>query len=431
MSDVSQYETPAFLKPAVAQAASLVASLTWPGRRTENWKYSTVRQNRLDGFLQDGALSSQTRGSGVAQALTSMLIPSLDTLRLVMVNGFFRADLSADDLPEGLTVCAFADADSDQQALISQKIHAQLESVSDRFQARRLSAMQDGLLVLVAANTKIQKPVEVVWLNTQGQNSGATAQVCLMVLAAGAEASLIECFHCDDALTDRILLGQTYLYLDRKAQLQHYALHQESERAWVVSEQTVDLEAAANYQGFQLALGAELQRIGITVNHLGQQAHCGLNGVYLPKGKSHVDFHTTIEHAVPQCTTDEIFRGIVGDDASAVFNGRIHIHKDAQKTLAKLSNKNLLTSEKAEVNTKPELEIYADDVQCAHGATVAQLDKSSVHYLRTRGIPETQAVMMLSFGFVNELLDVLPHQAIAKYLKPKLASRFSAVEHHV
>ena len=138
-----------------------------------------------------------------------------------------------------------------------------------------------------------------------------------------------------------------------------------------------------------------------------------------------IDFHTCVEHAVPLCQTNENFRGIIADQARAVFNGRIHIHPNAQKTEAYLSNKNLLTSNKAEVDTKPELEIYADDVRCAHGATVSQLEPLSVHYLKTRGISEDEALVMLSFGFINELLENAKMTQVAEYCRPKLAARFS------
>lgn len=138
-----------------------------------------------------------------------------------------------------------------------------------------------------------------------------------------------------------------------------------------------------------------------------------------------MDYHTCIEHAVPRCTTNEVFRGIVGDNARAVFNGRIHIHRDAQKTVARLSNKNLLTSDKAEVDTKPELEIYADDVQCAHGATIAQLSEQSLHYLRTRGVSLDEARIMLSFGFINELINDIKDPQIGDYLRPLLPELFT------
>ncbi len=132
-----------------------------------------------------------------------------------------------------------------------------------------------------------------------------------------------------------------------------------------------------------------------------------------------------MQHKVPRCTSNEVFRGIISDSAHAVFNGRIHIHKDAQKTLAELSNKNLLTSSKAEVDTKPELEIYADDVKCAHGATVSQLNKTALYYMQARGISREEAQVMLNFGFINELLQDVKEPAVRNYLGPRLARLFS------
>ena len=185
------------------------------------------------------------------------------------------------------------------------------------------------------------------------------------------------------------------------------------------------LGADATLNSFHLGLGSVLKRLDVVVDHCGQGAHCELNGIYLPRGDEHVDYHTCIEHRVPHCTSSETFRGIIGDSATAVFNGRIHIHRDAQKTSAELSNRNLLTSNRAEVNTKPELEIYADDVQCAHGATVAQLDEMSLHYLRSRGVARADAQVMLSFGFINEVINTVRCEPLRDYLRELLSRRFA------
>ena len=184
-------------------------------------------------------------------------------------------------------------------------------------------------------------------------------------------------------------------------------------------------ESRSTLNSFHIALGSTLKRIDLVVDHVGQGAHCEVNGVYLPRGQEHIDYHTCMEHRVPNCTSSETFRGIIADEATAVFNGRIHIHPDAQKTKAELSNRNLLTSTRAEVNTKPELEIYADDVQCAHGATVAQLDDMSLHYLRTRGVSRADAQVMLSFGFINEVIDSVRCEALRVYLQRLLSDRFA------
>ncbi|HCP04706.1 MAG TPA: Fe-S cluster assembly protein SufD, partial [Pseudomonas sp.] len=216
----------------------------------------------------------------------------------------------------------------------------------------------------------------------------------------------------------------TEVVVGNNAQVQHYRINLEQEDLLHVGGVHVNLQRDARFHGFTLAQGSRLKRIDYQVNMLGEGAHLELNGVYLPRNRQVIDYHTNVEHCVPHCTSNEVFRGIIGDSAKAVFNGRIHIHPQAQKTLAELSNKNLLTSRTAEINTKPELEIYADDVRCAHGATISQLDETSLYYLQSRGVTKADAITMLSFGFINELLNQVPEQAVQDYLRPRLVSLF-------
>ena len=163
------------------------------------------------------------------------------------------------------------------------------------------------------------------------------------------------------------------------------------------------------------------------VIHAGERAHAKINAIYLLEDDELYDLHSTIEHTVPNCTTEENVRGIVADRGRAVFNGRIHIHRDAQKTLAELNNRNLLLSPEAEVYTKPELEIYADDVRCAHGATIAEIDKKALYYLQSRGISLGQANIMLNFGFINELVEEMPNEVLKKWLRQALRQRFEGL----
>jgi Fe-S cluster assembly protein SufD len=177
-----------------------------------------------------------------------------------------------------------------------------------------------------------------------------------------------------------------------------------------------------------IAYGSQLSRMDIDIIHNGEHANAKFNAVYLLGESEQFDLHSTIEHVVPNGTTEENARGIMGDKAKAVFNGRIHIHRDAQKTLAQLNNRNLLLSRRGQINTKPELEIYADDVQCAHGATVAETEEETLYYLRSRGISRSQALVMLNFGFIQELVNQMPNQQLAQWLKPQLKSRFVEME---
>jgi len=188
----------------------------------------------------------------------------------------------------------------------------------------------------------------------------------------------------------------------------------------------VDLNRDSQFESYQVLLGGQVKRLDVLVNHNVGGSHCEMKGVYLPKNDQHVDIHSYIEHKAAHCTTNEVYRGIMADQSKAVFNGRIHILPDAQKTLAELSNKNLLLSDKAQINTKPELEIYADDVRCAHGATVAQLNETAKFYLRSRGISAQEADIMLSFGFINELLESIPLEPLRNKMRPLMAEQFTS-----
>lgn len=406
--------------PDWLQARRLAGRATWdnsslPTRKTEDWKYTS-----LFPLQQDFTAAPVSDASATELGLD---LPELSGSRLVFVNGHWREDLSTLTSDAALEVVRFSEADDEQSALISEHLGTTVPSAKHLFAMLNDAALTDGVFLRVRANSKAQHPVQLVWHNSHSENTFISNQRLLVLAEHHSEASLVEHFSgSDNAFTN----GVTELVLGPGARLNHSRLHLESPQALHIGGLHARLDRDATLESFHLALGGKLKRIDIVINHEGAGAHCQLDGIYLLRGNEHVDYHTCIEHAVPHCTTDETFRGIIGDKARAVFNGRIHIHPDAQKTRAELSNKNLLTSASAEVNTKPELEIYADDVQCAHGATVAQLDDAMLHYLRTRGIPEEEALVLLSYGFINALVETQALDSLRDYLKPLLADYFGA-----
>jgi Fe-S cluster assembly protein SufD len=393
------------------------AASTLPTRKTEAWKYTSIRALQQD-YAVPGAAAA-------ASAPVAMDIPQLGGCRLVFVNGYLRADLSSDRLPDGVSVVRFADADEQQASRIRQHLGSAAGRERGLFGALNDASLADGVFLDVAADARVEETLQLAWVTSSTERACSVNQRLLVLCGTGSELRLIEHFASDTSEQFTFTNGVTELLLQPGARLEHYRLHLEETLAMHVGGVYARLDRDATLEGFHLALGSVLKRVDIVVEHRGPGAHCGLAGVYLPREKEHVDYHTCVEHAVPHCTTDEVFRGIVADEARAVFNGRIHIHPDAQKTRAELSNRNLLTSAHAEVDTKPELEIYADDVQCAHGATVAQLDDTSLHYLRTRGIAEDEARVMLSFGFINEVIDTIRCERVRDYLRPLLARRLA------
>lgn len=400
----------------------------FPTRKTEAWKYTSLKA------LQQNAFFSAVNSADITgvDLPTQSQIPGFDCYTLVFVNGVFKRELSdCNGLPAGAELVVFSEANAEQQTAIAEKLDTICKSEQHLFAAVNSAQICEGVYLAVQENQVLDKPVKLLYLNG-GSSVSRAAQVRVLVdLSANAEVTLLEHYLSQESFQDNeavLTNALTEIQLAEGARLNHYRLNLEEQTALHLGGVHVALGRNANLESFYLALGSELKRFDIVVHHRGEGAHCELRGVYLPRQKQLVDFHTCIEHAVPHCTSNEIFRGIVADSAKAVFNGRIHIHPDAQKTLAQLSNKNLLTSDKAEVDTKPELEIYADDVQCAHGATVAQLDSTALHYMQTRGVSAEEAKVMLSFGFINELINDIKHPVIAEYLRPLLAKMFARDE---
>lgn len=422
IADLAVAPGPAWLNVIRDQGRALWQASPWPTRKTEAWKYTSLK------CLEQGDFFSHSGDAveGWSALPEDKKITDLDATVLVFVNGRFDPRQSQlDDLPEGVQLLNFASASQ----LQGEQIQAALNSVVDLkqhpFAALNNQLLEDGAFLLVGKGVRVSKPILTVWLSGAQAMPSQSAQRLLLVMEERAEATVIEQFVSATDSAAAVTFGLSELCLADGAQLQHYQLHQESHEAIYIGGVHASLGRSAVLNSFHLALGSTLQRIDVVVNHQGEGGECVLNGIYLPCADQHVDYHTCLEHRVPLCTSNETFRGIISDNGRAVFNGRIHIHPQAQKTLAQLSNRNLLTSDKAEVNTKPELEIYADDVQCAHGATVAQLDETVMHYFRTRGISQSEAEVMLSFGFINELLNKVKLPAIGDYLRPILASRFA------
>ena len=404
--------------PDWLQARRLAGRAAWdngsmPTRKTEDWKYTSVFP------LQQEFTAAPISVDSAAEL--GLDLPDLSGSRLVFVNGHWREDLSTLVADAAIEIVRFSEANTEQSALIGEHLGTTVPGAKHLFAMLNDATLSDGVFLRVRAKSRTQNPVQLVWHNSHSESTFINNQRLLVLAESHSEASLVEHFSgSDNAFTN----GVTELVLDPGAKLNHSRLHLESPQALHIGGLHVHLDRDATLESFHLALGGKLKRIDIVINHEGAGAHCQLDGIYLLRGNEHVDYHTCIEHAVPHCTTDETFRGIIGDKARAVFNGRIHIHQHAQKTRAELSNKNLLTSASAEVNTKPELEIYADDVQCAHGATVAQLDDAMLHYLRTRGIPEDEAMVLLSYGFINALVETQALDSLRDYLKPLLADYF-------
>ena len=304
---------------------------------------------------------------------------------------------------------------------------------SKDFQFADLNAAQliDGIYIQVDDKAQIDKPVKVIFEHI-GQ--GMSFPRVFVYVGKNASFELIEELNissdedgdafvnsvCDITVADNARLRYLRMNLDRLAIDKGACKH--------IGATGIKMLRNARFESYCMALGSDLARHDLHVKMLEQGAECDLNGVCVTRDQQHFDNHTCIEHVAPHCTSNETYRCIADQHSSIVFNGRIHIHPDAQKSLGSMSNKNLLLSSKAEINAKPELEIYADDVKCAHGTTMGQLDETEMYYLKTRGVSSEQAKLMLTLGFVLEVVRATPIESIAEFWEQQLTDILSFQE---
>lgn len=409
----AQQQGPHWLSDLRQQAMQTWQASPWPTRKTEHWKYTPLMPLQKEGFQQ--------WAQAVEGWQQDVDFIAVDATRLVFVNGVFDAEASS---PLSAEVVQFSQATDAQQQIIQQHLGKVVEGERHLFATLSNAVVADGVLIHIPRNAVLEKPVYLVHVSTPEAQPAVAQQRVLVVLEEGARGELIEHFVSTAAAQNGFVNSLTEIVVGDNADLQHYRLNVEEENLLHIGGVHVNLFRNARMRGFTLAQGSRLKRIDYQISHRGQGADLNLQGLYLPRNNQMVDYHTNIRHCVPHCTSSEVFRGIIADSARAIFNGRIHIYPDAQKTLAELSNRNLLTSNKAEVDTKPELEIYADDVKCAHGATVSQLNDEALFYLQSRGVQRKEAEVMMSFGFINELLQEVKEPAVQDYLLPRLAQLF-------
>jgi Fe-S cluster assembly protein SufD len=398
-----------WLSPKRSESLELLKAASWPTRKTEAWKYVPINVwDRAD-------LQAANSEAPVFDA-----IAGLDSIDLVFVDGQLRSS-AVGDLPAGLSVTSIAAASEADQAWAK-------ETFTSVKPARHLFGLVNdvlataGVLVRVEAGAQIERPVRIVNFVTEGAEAHTRV---LVSVEDNASAVVIE--QSSGTQLSRSTAFAEYR-VGESARLEHYRFALQTGGAMNAGGSHFELASKAELNSTLVGFGSQMSRVDVDVTHAGEHAFAKLNAIYLLDGKELFDLHSTIEHAAANGTTEENVRGIVADNSRAVFNGRIHIHRDAQKTLAELNNRNLLMSDRAEINTKPELEIYADDVRCAHGATIAEIDKKALYYMQSRGVSRAQAQIMLNFGFINELVDQMPNEILADWLRPQLRQRFANME---
>jgi Fe-S cluster assembly protein SufD len=409
----------------------------WQSAGLDNGALNTLRRDALDEFLRAGLPSTRqenwkyTNISALADQLTTCLqkkpsaapssSPTLalpDAVHLTFVDGVYRPELSDKaDLPEGVKLASLADLVIEDPVAL-QKLFGRLASMNDSaLVALNAAFAGQGTALLIADGVKLTKPV---CINYRSGQAHAAAQPRLLVsLGRGAAATVVENFcSTQPAFVNPV----AELYCAADAHLDYYKLQAEHAETWHTAVQCIAVENNAQLRTTHVDYGGALARNELKIALTGRGAHAESRGLFMADRSRHVESRIDVRHEAPDTTSRERFRGILAGRARGVFNGRIYVGQKAQKTAAELTNRNLLLSKGAEINTKPELEIYADDVKCAHGSTTGQLDATSMFYLLSRGVDRETARNMLITAFAAELLTDISIPVIAEQAKHALES---------
>jgi Fe-S cluster assembly protein SufD len=401
-SGTATADGPEWLEPVRRAAMERFARTGFPGARDEEWRFTPV------GPIAQGTWRPAAGGAGelTREQLAPFLFGHADWTTLVFVNGVFSEGLSAvGELPAGVRVVSLAEALRSDGALLQAHLtrHAPVEG--SPFTALNTAFLSEGGVVHVGAGVDLVAPVHLLYVST-GEGGGTVAHPRnVIVVERGARASVIESYVT-------LAPGQGYwtnpvteVAVGPGAWLEHTRIQRESESAQHVGLTHVDQQRDSHYRSFSLAMGAALARHNLHVRLNDENIETLMYGLYVTRGEQVADNHTAIYHDQPNCRSWEVYKGILDGRSRAVFNGKVFVRPEAQKTDAKQTNRNLLLSDGARVDTKPQLEIFADDVKCTHGATVGRLDEVARFYARSRGIPAAAADRLLTYAFAAEVVE--------------------------
>jgi len=399
----TQTKQPSWLFPLRKAGLAQFAELGFPTTHHEDWRFTNVAPIVK---LPFAPMFETPVVNGVeTRALNEFAFAKLAGNRLVFVNGQYSAMLSSvRNLPSGVKATNLAAALSSDTALVEKYLGRCTPAGDNAFTALNQAFFLDGAFVFVPKGVALEEPIQLIYICSAKQAGAAVHPRNLIIAEANSRVTLVESYIATTAAA-YFTNAVTELFAGDHAFVEHVKFQDESLNAFHVAAINGEFGRASNVNVHSFALGAKLSRNNIRTKLAGEGLECILNGLYLTRGEQLADHHMVVEHAQPHCASHEYFNGILDDKSKGVFHGRILVQQIAQKTDAKQTNKNLLLSDDATADTKPQLEIYADDVKCTHGATIGQLNDESIFYLRSRGIGPDMARQMLIHAFAGEIIN--------------------------
>ncbi len=403
---------PEWLRSLRQEAFSRFCDVGFPTTKDEDWRFTNVSPISSEPFgLPQGGKAQLT-----ATDVQPFLIESV-ACSLVFVNGRFVPELSAMKLlPTGVEAGSLADESANPAGALELHLGRYLNIERDPFNALNTAFIDDGAYVRIQRGVVLEAPIQLLFISTAADFPRMTHPRNLLIAERDAQATIVE---------EHVSLGRgvsfsnvvTELIAAENAVISHHMIERQSRNAFHVSTLRIQQERNANVRSHSVLVGGALVRNNVHPVLAGEGGECLINGLFIGDDRQHMDNYMLVEHASPHCASHQFYNGILSGSAHGVFHGRIVVHKDAQKTDAKQTNRNLLLSDDAQINTKPQLEIYADDVKCTHGATIGQIDENQLFYLRSRGLDESSARGLLLLAFAGECLGRMKPGPVLKHIE--------------
>lgn len=385
-----------------------------PGRKHEEYKYVNME------LMMKADFAFSTKKTITCEQIAQSKILK-NAIVIVIENGHFIEELSKVSEFKGLLISNIENTSSNAAFQLHYSKYANVNA--DPFIALNTAFASGGVFIHIAKGVVVEQPIHIIHVSSSNEDL-IIHQRNLIVLEENAQANIVESFVTVDTSAKVFNNALTEIYVDSNAILEHNKIQEENDFGYLVNTTEVIQKKQSVFTTNNFTLDGSLVRNNLSIALDGEFIETHLNGLYLTKGNQIVDNHTLVDHRKPNCDSNELYKGIIEDKSVAIFNGKIYVRKDAQKTNAFQSNKNILLSDDGTINTKPQLEIYADDVKCSHGTSTGKLDEDKIFYLRARGLSESSAKKLLMHAFASEVVDTIKIEELREYVEEKIAARF-------
>lgn len=405
-------------------AFNQLQSERFPTRRDEDWKYTNV------GPIIKSSYQFGKKVDFAEIDLEEYLFEGLDVVKIVIVNGVLDENLSTlNDAAEGSSITSLKEAleNEDKAQLIDRLIKQKSGTEVNTFLPMNLAFAKHGYLIESDAKANVEKPFHFIYINTKSNDSHFAHPQMFINANTSSRLTVVESYHSTDPEASYFNNGANFIHVGKNAKVDHYKLQYESKAAFQINNTIVTQERDSEYSNFNVDLGGKIVRNNLSSQLLDSGTQTNYYGVYLGLDKQHIDNQTFIDHAMPHCESNELYKGILTDKARGVFNGKVLVRQDAQKTNAFQQNSSLVLSNDAVMDAKPQLEIYADDVKCSHGATIGQLDNNSIFYLKSRGLNEEAAKNLLQKAFLGDVVNHFRIDAITQNVLQRIEDKLSRI----